>query len=266
MRIGLFDSGIGGFSVLESLLENSAGGEIVYVADTLRAPYGTKSFIDLKGFAKEIVGFLIEKDVDIIVSACNTLDSVVKLASFKIPIPYLSIIDSAVEMVKTDRVAILATDFTVKSGIYRSSLKAKEVFQKSAQLLVTTAEMGIRSGKMLDAILKNYVSPVSRWRPSELILGCTHFSFYRRDIESISRTRVIDPARGIARSIDGRRCTKFVVFYVTGDVRDFERKIKRLGLHRRISYSIERLDLKTLERGQKLLEEDNSDIWIVGGR
>ena len=265
MRIGLFDSGVGGLTVLERILETLRGGEILYVADTLRAPYGTKEFETLGGFAREILGFLVSKDVDLIVSACNTLDSVVKIGSISVPIPYMSIVESATEMVRTDRVAVLSTQFTARVGIYRSLLEGKEVFQRSAQLLVSTAEMGIRSGRMLDAILRNYTTPISRWKPSELILGCTHFSLYRKEIENLVESRIIDPAWNLSSKLRGKSPSSgFVVFYVTGDVEDFGRKLKRFGLHRKISYWIEKLDLKVLERGKTLIETYNGDIGIVG--
>ena len=265
MRIGLFDSGIGGFTVLDKIIETIGGAEIIYVADTLRAPYGTKPIEVLKGYLIEIVSFLLKKDVDMIISACNTLDSVMKLHPLKLPVPYVSIIDSAVELAKSDKVSIIGTEATVKMGIYSSLLGERLVLQKSAQVLVSAVESGIRSGKILDALIRWYTLPIHRSETKELILACTHFPVYRREFERIlDRIRIIDPADGMKLKINGSS-SGFAIFYVTGDVSDFSRKLKSFGFHRKINYTVERLDVESLIRGRIDLEEDSRDIGAVGG-
>ncbi len=250
MNIGLFDSGIGGLSVLKKLIETLPA-HYIYVADTIRAPYGTKSSETIETFSREIIGFLMEKKVERIFAACNTSDSTLSKYRNNFRIPYHSIIQAGVNASKYERVAVIGTHTTVQSGIYKNALEArgKKVMQRPAQLFVSLVEEGIFYGNMVEAVVKFYLEPFRKFKPDELILGCTHFPFLKDIIIRVmGNVRVIDPADELVREVshlvlNGR---PFVEFYVTGNPDEFERKIKKIGF--RHPYQIKHLEISELEQ------------------
>ncbi len=246
MKVGMFDSGIGGLTVLKKLLNSFSGNRYIYVADTLRAPFGTKPESTLVHIANDILSFLEVKNTDIVVAACNTMDSVIRKYHLKPNGKYIGIVDKVPKMVSGKKIAVLATEATVKSGIYEKVLKGKEVFQKSAQLLVSAVENEPGSPKILKAILNHYLTPIKRWKADEVILGCTHFPLLSNYLNRfLSGIRIIDPADGIVEELKKYHHNyvrkNFVEFYITGDVDDFERKVKRLGFHKLAVLSFNKL-------------------------
>lgn len=250
MKIGLFDSGIGGLSVLRKLIETIPA-HYVYVADTFRAPYGTKTKETIEAFSREIIGFLMDRKVERIFAACNTSDSTLTKYRGYFKIPYHSIIQAGVNASKYERVAVIGTHTTVQSGIYKQALeeRGKKVAQRPAQLFVSLVEEGIFYGHMVEAIVKFYLEPFRKFRPQELILGCTHFPFLRDIIaRMMPGVRIIDPADELVREVShlvgsGRT---FVEFYVTGSAEEFERKLKKIGF--RWPYQVKHLELSELEQ------------------
>ncbi|MGC8821021.1 MAG: glutamate racemase [Fervidobacterium sp.] len=250
MVIGLFDSGVGGLSVLKKLIDTLPA-HYIYVADTMRAPYGTKSRETIATFSREIIGFLMEKRVERIFAACNTSDSTLAQYRGYFKIPYHSIIQAGVNASKYERVAVIGTHTTVQSGIYKYELEArgKKVAQRPAQLFVSLVEEGIFYGNMVEAIVKFYLEPFRRFKPDELILGCTHFPFLKDIIVRVmENVRIIDPADELVREIshltvNGR---PFVEFYVTGNPYEFEKKLKKIGF--RHPYQMKHLDVTELEQ------------------
>ena len=236
MKVGLFDSGIGGLSVLSKLLRNFPGDRYVYVADTLRAPFGTKPEDVLFGIMRDIMTFLQAKGVDVIVAACNTMDSMVKRFGFNFQVPYVGIVDRVAEMARGKRIAVMATEATTRSGIFEEILNGAQVYQKSAQLLVSAIESEPGSEKILKALVRHYTIPIKRWGPDELVLGCTHFPLVKRHISSLlPRVRIIDPADGIVENLRKFRHGRgrgIVEFYVSGNLESFERKVRRFGIHK----------------------------------
>ncbi|MFN3691601.1 MAG: glutamate racemase [Fervidobacterium sp.] len=250
MVIGLFDSGIGGLSVLKKLIETLPA-HYIYVADTMRAPYGTKSKETIETFSREIIGFLMEKKVERIFAACNTSDSTLARYRNYFKIPYHSIIQAGVNASKYERIAVIGTHTTVQSGIYKHALeeRGKKVMQRPTQLFVSLVEEGIFYGNMVEAVVKFYLEPFRKFKPQELILGCTHFPFLRDIITRVmENTRIIDPADELVREvshlvINGR---PFVEFYITGNPDEFERKLKKIGF--RHPYQIKHLEVSELEQ------------------
>ncbi len=265
MKVGLFDSGVGGLSVLKKLILNYPGDSYVYIADTLRAPFGTKPDHALVSTVNDFFSFLEYKRVDVVVAACNTVDSVIKRYDLELKLPYIGIIDRVEEMVRGRKIAVMATEATVRSGVYGEILKGLEVYQKAAQLLVSAVESEPGSEKIIGAIVKHYALPIKRWKPDELILGCTHFPLVLPYIKSfMPNVRIIDPADGIVEKLRNMRHGSgrgFVEFYVTGDVEDFERKVRRLGIGKLVPMSFKRI---TLSEGISF-EESGNNIWAVRG-
>lgn len=278
MKIGLFDSGIGGLSVLYELVRRIPSARYVYVADTFRAPYGTKTMEDILRISLEILSFLKFKGVDCIVSGCNTSDASlqrVKWVKSDLGIPYYSIVRSIASKKLQGKVAVIGTEATVKSGIYKSQLEnigVTNVFQRSCQFFVTVVEEGITKGKMVDAIAKFYLTPVRRYNPSSVVLGCTHFPHLRRVIQSqLPGAFLCDPATFVAETVSRewygktRAGGNFAEFFVTGDTRVFLRKLKRFRNFLKIPYSISKLDVRYLENLKVSDYEkdfrDNRHVW-----
>ncbi|HOK34413.1 MAG TPA: glutamate racemase [Fervidobacterium sp.] len=266
MTIGLFDSGVGGLSVLKKLIETLPA-HYIYVADTMRAPYGTKNRETIEVFSREIIGFLAEKKVERIFAACNTSDSALVRYRGTFKIPYHSIIEAGVNASKYDRVAVIGTHMTVQSGLYKQELEArgKKVSQRPTQLFVSIVEEGIFYGNMVEAVVKFYLEPFRKFKPQELILGCTHFPFLKDIIARLmDNVRIIDPADEIVREVShlvgsGR---SFVEFYVTGDPEEFERKLKKIGF--RHPYQMKHLEISELEQKVVYFERACDSDRVLG--
>ncbi len=210
MKIGIFDSGLGGLTVLAELLKVSSGVEFFYLGDTARVPYGIRSPETVKKYAFECASFLKKFDIDILVVACNTASA--HAAEFlKEEFPSLEIyevITPAVQKVlsvKTERVGIIGTPATVSSGVYERRLKEKsktlEVFSKATPLLVPLVEEGLIEGEITEAVLKHYLSP---WvgKIDTLLLGCTHYPLLEGSIKKLFPSwRVITSSKPLAEKL-----------------------------------------------------------------
>jgi len=271
MKVGLFDSGIGGLTVLTELLKRAPYNCYIYLADTGRAPYGTKSSKVLKKYTSEIISFLLGKNVDVIVSACNTIDSVAISFFQKLPVPYYSIIEAAVNgLKKSSRIAVLATDATVESDVYNRKLKGHYVLQKPAQPLVSIIENGGFLDNGIRELVKYYLGDIRKFEPDVLILGCTHFSYIKEVVrEYLKGVEVIDPSEKLAKLVakDLRRSEegRCIEFYVTGDNLEFEEKLLSI-VNLDVNYSINRVSVGELEGMVKEFEGNSGGVRIVGSR
>ena len=263
MKVGLFDSGVGGLSVLKKLITHFPGNTYVYFADTLRAPFGTKPDAAIISIVADAISFLESKHVDVIVAACNTADSLIKEYKLDTPVDYVGIIDRVPEMVRGKKVAVMATEATVRTGVYAKLLKGLEIYQKAAQLLVSAVESEPGSEKIINAIIKHYLLPIKRWKPDEIVLGCTHFPLVSKFISSfIPNARLIDPADGIVQKLSKMKHGKgkgMIEFYVSGDVGDFERKVRRFGIGKIMPMTFQKVKV---EEGIAV-EEDSGNIWAI---
>ncbi len=259
MKVGLFDSGIGGLSVLGRLLESFPNWDYVYLADTFRSPFGTKSQKELERIVMEDLEFLIEEKVDLIVAACNTADSIMEDLP-KLPVPYIGIIESAVEAVNGNRIAVLATEATVKSEVYVKKLGNRETFQRAIQPLVAVVENNPRDFSTMDSMLQEALKEVRDWKPDEVILGCTHFSVISDRIGKFLRgVRIIDPAVEVTkrlRDINGSGSGKVLV-YSTSDVEELKKKVNSMGIFGKV---------KPIYRQVNLYEKSDSYIGAIGSR
>jgi glutamate racemase len=177
--LGVFDSGVGGLTVLKSLVEKLPNEDFIYLGDTARVPYGSKPLEMVRGFAKEISLELISRGVKGIVIACNTASSA-SLPSLadELPVPVWGVVEPGVEAAKKvskGHVGILATPGTVKSRAYQSRLEKAglTVWAKACPLFVPIVEEGISDGQIAELVAEHYLSD----RPDldTVILGCTHY-------------------------------------------------------------------------------------------
>ena len=203
--IGVFDSGVGGLTVVKELLRQLPKENIVYFGDTARVPYGTKSHSTIIKFSIENILFLLKFKVKMIVVACHTSSSVSLPAlrrQFKIPI--LGVINpgtqEAILSTRNNRIGVIGTAATISSGAYEKEIKRllpqAKVFTQTCPLFVPLAEEGWTNGSITLDIVRRYLKVFSKTKIDTLILGCTHYPLLKRVIQKImaSNIRLIDPA------------------------------------------------------------------------
>ena len=201
--IGVFDSGIGGLTVVKSIMQKLPHENIVYFGDIARLPYGTKSVATIRKFAEQTVRFLIQHNVKAIVIACNTISAVAKDEVIKLAgnIPVLDVISSgSTASSKGRNIGIIATPATVNSNAYPNSilkLNSKvKISQAACTLFVPLIEEGYINHPALDLIAKEYLSPMNKSKIDTLVLGCTHYPIIKNTIAKIvgENVNIIDPA------------------------------------------------------------------------
>jgi glutamate racemase len=206
MQIGIFDSGVGGLTVLKEMAQSFASEDFYYLGDTARLPYGTKSPETIRQYAEQIMDFLAARKVDAIVIACNTASSQVPETLWK-NIPVFNVIEpgaeAAVKATRSKRLGVLATRATVRSNSYTDKIhsfdKDIQVFAKSAPLLVGLAEEGWVDDPITDAVVARYLEPLLKNDIDTLILGCTHYPLLVSAIRKAcgDKIRLIDSGSAI---------------------------------------------------------------------
>ncbi len=187
LPIGVFDSGIGGLTVLKNLISVLPSERFVYIGDTARVPYGNRSEATIVRYAREACGFLLDHDVKLIVVACNTVSAVAAhLLKVDFDIPVIGVIEStsltASKKTSGGRIGVIGTRRTVSSGAYQRRItiadSRSEVFSNPAPLLVPLAEEGMTDGNIVMATLDRYLTPLMDRGIDTLILGCTHYQLF----------------------------------------------------------------------------------------
>lgn len=203
MSIGIFDSGVGGLTVLKEVRKVLPNEQIYYFGDTARVPYGDKSRELIVRYSKQIVEFLLEKKVDAIVVACNTATSLALEElnrTFKTPI--IGVIDAGVRTAlyttKENKIGVIGTVATIGSKKYEIEIKKRkdeaEVYSKACPLFAPAVEEGITSGKLMKQIVKLYLDEL-REKIDTVILGCTHYPLLKEIIKELyPEIQIVDPA------------------------------------------------------------------------
>ena len=246
MSIGVFDSGIGGLTVLKEIRKVLPDEKIYYLGDTARVPYGEKTKELIIRYSKEIVEFLLEKNVSAIVVACNTATALALKElkeTFKIPI--IGVIEAgartAIEATKNGKIGVIGTKATIQSGKYEEEIKLfnkkVEVLQKACPLFVPAVEEGILSGKLVNQIIKTYLDDF-KGKVDTLILGCTHYPLLKDAISKLyTDIKIVDPAKETALDLkeileqneflkNDAKKDEEVKYYVT----DGQEKFKEIGI------------------------------------
>lgn len=188
LPIGVFDSGIGGLTVLKALTERLPGEGFLYLGDTARLPYGTKTAATVERYALQAVAELVRRGVKAVVVACNTA-SAAALPALRAAHPELPVIgviepgaEAAVGATRSGRIAVIATEGTVRGGAYQRAISQQlpeaRVTAVAATLFVALAEEGWTSGEVASATARRYLAPLladPAAAPDVLVLGCTHF-------------------------------------------------------------------------------------------
>lgn len=187
LPIGVFDSGVGGLTVLRALAERLPAEHFLYLGDTARLPYGTKTGDTVVRYSVQCAGLLMRRGVKALVVACNTASSVAlpALAAAYPQVPVLGVVEpgaeAALRATRRGHVAVIATEGTVRGGAYLRALQARDpavrVTQVPCALFVALAEEGWTDGPVVEAVARRYLEPVfgEAGAPDTLLLGCTHF-------------------------------------------------------------------------------------------
>lgn len=192
MRIGVFDSGVGGLSVVKSLLEHNLFDEIIYYGDTARVPYGPKDKNTIIRYSLEALEFFNNFDIDLLITACNTVSAYAlkemrKASKYDIVgviEPGIMALENKVKN-KNTSILITATRATITSNRYQNELKLRGYSNITAiqtGLFVPLVEEGILQGAILDEVMNYYFNNISQ--PSTIILGCTHFPLISNSLQS----------------------------------------------------------------------------------
>jgi glutamate racemase len=212
--IGIFDSGIGGLTVLKTLTEKLPGYDCVYFGDIARVPYGSKSHATIVQYTLQNIDFLIHKGAKIIVMACNSASSVAtENVVRKFNMPVFDVITPAVEEVinisKTFKIGVIGTRATIKSGIYERKIKElnpeAKVYSVPCPLLVPLVEEGWLKKPETTMIIKKYLHPLKVKQIDTLILGCTHYPLLKNIIQNKigKRVNLIDSSVTVAVKVKG---------------------------------------------------------------
>ena len=186
--IGIFDSGIGGLTVVKQLLRMLPNENLVYFGDTARVPYGTKSKKLIRQYALEDAAFLMKFDIKLLVIACNSASAAaVDLLQSTLPIPVTGVIDpgvhAAINASKNKRIGVIGTTATIGSNAYNESLKKidpdVQVYGQPCPILVSLVEEGWTGEEVTRLAVRKYLEPLLEARVDTLILGCTHYPVIR---------------------------------------------------------------------------------------
>jgi glutamate racemase len=210
--IGVFDSGIGGLTVVKALQEVLPNEDIFYLGDTARVPYGNKSAETVERYALELAATLMRENAKAIVVACNTVSSVAipKLRA-KIPVPVIGVIEpgahAAIALTRNRHVGVIGTRATIRSGAYENALRALNVHvrvsSRACPLLVPLIEEGLLDDKLTDLALARYLEPMTADGIDTLVLGCTHYPLLVQAITRAAgeKVQVVDSAKNCARAV-----------------------------------------------------------------
>ena len=253
LKIGIFDSGIGGFTILNPLLKTVKEVEVVYLADTKRIPFGNKSFKEIRYIAKEICSFFEDKNLDALLVACNTTNAcALDILENNLKIPCFDLINSVSEIINKKIIGVLATKTTVRSSYYKIAISSKKenlkIFQQECPEFVPEIEKEKLDFIKLNNLSEMYLKPLLDQNIEELILGCSHYpliyNFLRKKIDS--NIKIIDPSEALIKKFnesfaipktDYYECLSFgnVEFFVTSDKNEFFKKVKFwLGINKEI--------------------------------
>lgn len=247
--IGIFDSGVGGLSVLREVRRQLPNEDLVYIADQAHVPYGNRSREEVFGFSIGIVRYLLKMQTKLVIIACNTA-SAVALADLRIKYPSLPFVGMepavkpAAAETSTGVVGVLATPATFQGDLYASTVerfaKGVKILQDTCPGLVKQIEAGRIASQETREILQRALHPMLEEGVDEIVMGCTHYPFVIPLIKEIvgDGVEVIDPAPAVARQV-GRLLNEYdlqkgkqeeakVFFYTTGETERLDTLLKTL--------------------------------------
>lgn len=209
--IGIFDSGVGGLTVFKEIMQRLPGEDLLYLGDTARVPYGTKSAATVQQYALESAGFLVDQGIKLLVVACNTASAVALPAlRERFQLPVIGVIEPGARRAATSRnghIGVIGTEGTINSGRYveaiHSLLPAAQVFSVACPLFVPLAEEGWAEHEVTRLTAREYLTPLIEVGIDTLVLGCTHYPLLRRTLQQVlgERVNLVDSAEETASCV-----------------------------------------------------------------
>lgn len=260
-RIGLFDSGLGGLSVLRRLAElpDANTRSFVYVGDTARCPYGNRDGAEIALFVEQIVQWLLGKNVDAVIMACNTSAAMARAAADAVStVPVFDLITPTAQHVAhlNGKIGVMATMSTARSAAFSRAIKqinqSAEVVEYGCPDLVPIVESGVIESDASRAILSSYIRRLRSEKVDNVILGCTHFPFLRAQLEKLADGQItfIDPAQILSGTHSSEQLSQYECdLYVTGDRESFAKgAMTCLG---DIPFAVQRVSIGELEEAHR---------------
>jgi glutamate racemase len=213
--IGVFDSGIGGLTVLKALTDALPGEDFIYLGDTARLPYGTKSNEVIIRYSKENTEFLLAKGIKMLVVACNTSSAVAldAIASDTM-VPVIGVIEpgarAAVKASRNGKIGVIGTEATIASGAYTRAIqrlsRKSEIYTRACPLLVPLAEEGWIDNEVAERTVAHYLESLKQSGIDTLLLGCTHYPLLRAMFAQVlgASVRIVDSATATAVEVRDR--------------------------------------------------------------
>ena len=243
--IGVFDSGLGGLTVVRQLMRQLPGEDIVYFGDTGRVPYGTRSPETIEKYARQDCRFLLTEDVKFIIAACGTVSSVAPHILMSLPVTATGVVepaaDAAAKATKNRKIGVIGTAATINSGSFRRRILQiipdAQVFEQACPLFVPLVENGWidRNDEVTRLTAERYLAPVRKQGVDTLLLGCTHFPLLAPVISDIlgNDVTLVDAGQATASSCAERLVQSGLLgnpcrigrprFYVSDRPEDFTR-------------------------------------------
>lgn len=260
--IGVFDSGLGGLTVVKELKRLMPNEDIVYFGDTGRVPYGTRSNDIVRRYAREDEAFLLSQNVKMIVAACGTVSSVAYMTAKELPVPFFEVVTPAAEIAaaetKTQRIGVIGTPVTIKSRSHaRAILKLLPdavIIANQCPLFVPLVEEGWISpdDEVTKQVAERYLEPIIEGKADTLIMGCTHYPVLRKVFANIlgDCVRLIDPGTATANKVkqylkenDALNETGGECRYFVSDRAEAFSKIAGILLDEDIEASVKQIDI-----------------------
>jgi glutamate racemase len=210
--IGVFDSGIGGLTVVKALRDLLPNENISYLGDTARVPYGNKSAETVERYSLELANILTKEDAKVIVVACNTVSSVsIPKLRANVKVPVIGVIEpgaqAAIATTRNRHVGVIGTRATIRSGAYENALRALNIHvrvtSQACPLLVPLIEEGLLNDKLTDQAIARYLDPMIAEGIDTLVLGCTHYPLLTGAMARVLKRQImiVDSAHNCARAV-----------------------------------------------------------------
>lgn len=207
--IGIFDSGVGGLTVVRALIERLPFENLIYFGDTARVPYGIKSVATISAYTQQITRFLLQKDVKLLIIACNTMAAVAAdVVRAETSLPVLDVIEAgalgAVAATRNRNIGVIGTPTTINSNAYARAIHksdpAARMFSQACPLFVPLVEEGWLDHPVTRMTAEEYLKPVIAQDIDTLVLGCTHYPLLKPLLQEVAGddVRLVDSAEAMA--------------------------------------------------------------------
>lgn len=262
--IGVFDSGVGGLTVVNEIQNVLPNESVVYLGDTARVPYGNRSEETIKKFSLECAKFLEKKDIKVLIIACNTVSAVaMDYLKERLNIPVFGVVlagsKMAVNITENKRVGIIGTLATINNGAYEREIKEIDseinTFSRACPLFVPIVEEGLQDTEMAFYTIKYYISELIKNEIDTLVMGCTHYPILENSIKKVTgnQLKLVNPAKETVKSvmeyikiedIENKENTNYK-FFVTDNAKKFKSTLD--SVTEKSEYELIEVDLKDLK-------------------